>query len=78
MHTHTRSQKKDRWQLVTQLLTNHNMQRGQNTNTQYTQTHNSLCAIVCLCVFYIGILAPLCVVVCEQLSPIATCVSSGF
>jgi hypothetical protein len=27
----------------------------------------SLCAIVCLCVFCIGILAPLRVVVCEQL-----------
>jgi hypothetical protein len=43
-HTHTyldtRSQKKHRWQLVTQLLTNHNTQRGQNTNTNHTKTHN--------------------------------------
>jgi hypothetical protein len=33
-------QKKHRWQLVTQLLINHNRQRGQNTNTKHTQTHN--------------------------------------
>jgi hypothetical protein len=40
-HTYldTRSQKKHRWQLVTQLLTNHNTQRGQNTNTKHTHTH---------------------------------------
>jgi hypothetical protein len=86
---------------VTQLLKNHNTQRGKNTNPKHQQTHNgtqtksiqetttqvsetgdgsrtgfrnvvsffldalSLCAIVCLFVFCIGILAPLRVVVCE-------------
>jgi hypothetical protein len=39
-HLNTISQKKHRWQLVTQLLTDHNTQRGQNTNTKHTQTHN--------------------------------------
>jgi hypothetical protein len=54
----TRSQGKiPRLQLVTQLLTDHNLQRGAKYQYIYTQTHNftqtqSLrCAIVCLCLF---------------------------
>jgi hypothetical protein len=55
----TRSQEKHRWQLVTQLLTNHNTQRGQNTNTNHTQPHNGIQTNVCHCVFVL-VFWPLC------------------
>jgi hypothetical protein len=45
-HTHLniRSQKKHGWQLLTQLFTNHNTQRGQNNKTQW-HTNNLIFSI---------------------------------
>jgi hypothetical protein len=59
---------------VIQLLTNHNTQRGQNTNTK--QTNIPVCACVCIGLYAILVFPRfLCVVICVvAVSLTATCV----